>query len=218
MKTLLHPADTTGEKNVAFQWFLLVFSFTNACLMWLFFGICCIVSNDRLRGLLRLVVCVLFFFFLIHLCQCLNHRYSMVNAYVHHEVTIFICPFFPSKCFVYSCANLRPWFRLILFTLPCLHAVAGCRVARPGLVCPVVMERDSFSAPIFLANYCWMSSSLQVNITTIKMRRRCHLIFHWNEMEIIYCYLDGRPQAHAWSIRSSGIFYNCMWNCMGIAL
>lgn len=63
MKTLLHPADTTGEKNVAFQWFLLVFSFTNACLMWLFFGICCIVSNDRLRGLLRLVVCVLFFFF-----------------------------------------------------------------------------------------------------------------------------------------------------------
>lgn len=52
-----------------------------------------------------------------------------------------------------------------------------------------------------------------------KMRRGCHLMFRWNWMEIIHYYLDGRPQAHAWSIRSSsGIFYNCMWNCMGIAL
>lgn len=33
------------------------------------------------------------FFFFIYLCQCLNHCYSMVNAYVHHEVTMFICPF-----------------------------------------------------------------------------------------------------------------------------
>lgn len=133
---------------------------------------------------------------------------------------------FPSKCFVYSCANLQPWFWLILFTLPCLHAVAGCRVARPGLVCPVVMEWDYFNVLIFCIFYIFFFGKLLSDIIFSageyhyhKMRRGCHLMFCWNWMEIIHYYLDGRPQAHAWSIRSSsGIFYNCMWNCMGIAL
>lgn len=63
--TWLHSEDFVTpswhhwKKMLLFSDFYL-FSFTNACLMWLFFGICYIVSNNRLRGLLRLVVCVLF--------------------------------------------------------------------------------------------------------------------------------------------------------------
>lgn len=103
MKTLLHPADTTGKTCCFSVIFLLVFLYQRLSNVIVFFGICYIVSNDRLRGLLRLVVCVLFLFLLIYLCQCLNHCYSMVNAYVHHEVTIFICPFSLKKFCIQLC-------------------------------------------------------------------------------------------------------------------
>lgn len=63
MKTLLHPADTTGKTCCFSVIFLLVFLYQRLSNVIVFFGICYIVSNDRLRGLLRLVVCVLFFVF-----------------------------------------------------------------------------------------------------------------------------------------------------------
>lgn len=89
------PSWHRWKNNFAFQLFLLVFSFTNACLMWLFFWHLLYSVKWQIERFVKAGCLCAFFFFLsfIYLCQCLNHCYSMVNAYVHHEVTMFICPF-----------------------------------------------------------------------------------------------------------------------------
>lgn len=94
---LCYTQLTPLEKNVAFQWFLLVFLYqrlSNVIVFWhLLYSVKWQIKRFVKAGCLCAFLLLLLLFLLIYLCQCLNHCYSMVNADVHHEVTIFICPF-----------------------------------------------------------------------------------------------------------------------------